>query len=376
MVRRTYIFQLYRSKRLKHLHRQIDLASEIYNHLIALQKRYYRRYHAYIGYFRLKRHVTRLKRLRRYAHWRQLGSQAIQDIVRRIDLGYQKFFRKENARPPTFRKRRKYRSFTLSQAGWKYLGDNRVQIGTHVYRFHRSRPLPAIIKTLTIKRLPTGRMVLCFSCLCEPKSVPRAMTGHSAGFDFGLQTFLTGSDGTRIHAPQPLKQHLRAIRTANRSLSRKVKGSGHWHRARQHLARVHRRIANQRQAWHWRVARELCLTYDSMNFEDLDLRGMQQLWGRKASDLGHGAFLRLLPGVAVQLGTELGWVERWFPSSKLCSVCGAINHDLELHHRIWTCPSCGAVHDRDFNAATNIHREGTSSRGRGGVRRAQLAAAD
>ncbi|MBI4639258.1 MAG: transposase [Candidatus Tectomicrobia bacterium] len=375
MVRRTSLFQLYRSKRLKHLHRQIDLAAEIYNHCIALQKRYYQRYGGYSGYYRLKRHVTKLKRLRRYAHWRQLGSQAIQDIVQRIDLGYQKFFRKENPRPPSFRKRHTYRSFTLTQAGWKYLGGNRLQIGASVYRFHRSRPLPKMIKTLTIKRLPTGRMMVCFSCLCEPEPVSRVMTGHSAGFDFGLQTVLTGSDGTRIQAPQPLKQRLRELRKASRSLSRKVKGSGHRRRARLHLARVHRRIANQRRAWHWQLARDLCQTYDVISLEDLDLRGMRRLWGQKSGDLGHGTFLRLLPGVAQRLGTELRWVDRWFPSSKLCSVCGTINHDLALRDRVWTC-SCGITHDRDFNAATNIHREGASSRGRGGVRPVQLAATD
>lgn len=84
---------------------------------------------------------------------------------------------------------------------------------------------------------------------------------------------------------------------------------------------------------------------------------MHRLWGRTSSDLGHGTFLRLLPGVAQRLGTELRWVDRWFPSSKLCSVCGVINHDLTLRDGIWTC-SCGAVHDRDLKAAVNIHRKG------------------
>src|SRR5437870_5837591 len=126
MARRAMVFQRYHSKRLRHLHAKIDLAAEIHNHLIALQKRYYRRFKGYIGYYRLKRHVTKLKRLARFAHWKQLDAQAIQNIVWRIDQGYQKFFRKENKRPPTFRKRSKYHSITLAQTGWRYEGNNRV----------------------------------------------------------------------------------------------------------------------------------------------------------------------------------------------------------------------------------------------------------
>src|SRR5438105_2793449 len=118
-MRRAFTFQLYHSKRLRHLHARIDLAAQIYNHLIAVQKRYYRRYGGYVGYFLLKRHVTRLKGWTRFAHWRQLDAQAIQNIVWRIDQGYQKFFRHENTRPPTFRKRAKYYSLTLAQTGWK-----------------------------------------------------------------------------------------------------------------------------------------------------------------------------------------------------------------------------------------------------------------
>ncbi len=203
MARRAMVFQLYHSKRLRHLHAKIDLAAEIHNHLIALQKRYYRQFKGYIGYYRLKRHVTKLKGMARFAHWKQLDAQAIQHIVWRIHQGYQKFFRKENHHPPTFRKRSRYRSITLSQTGWRYEGGNRLWLFGRLYRFHHSRETEGTIKTLTIKRLPTGRMVVIFSCLYEDAPISRAMTGKSAGFDFGLQTFLTGSDGTRFAAPQP-----------------------------------------------------------------------------------------------------------------------------------------------------------------------------
>src|SRR5712691_3324013 len=137
MARRAFAFQLYRSKRTKYLHAQIDLAAEIYNHVIALQKRYWRRFGGYIGYLRMKRHVTRLKRWTRFSPWRTLDAQAIQNIVWRIDQGYQKFFRRENRRPPPFYPRHKYRSFTLAQTGWKYLGGNRLLIEGRLYKFHQ-----------------------------------------------------------------------------------------------------------------------------------------------------------------------------------------------------------------------------------------------
>jgi putative transposase len=364
MVRRAFAFQLYRSKRLDHLHANIDLAADIYNHLIAVQKRYYRWYHGYISYFRLKRHVTRLKRQARCAHWRQLDAQAIQNIVWRIDQGYQKFFRQENKRPPTFRKRHKYHSITLAQTGWKYHGGNRLTIAGKPYRFHASRPLEGDIKTLTVKRLPTGRMMIIFSCLCEPEPVFRTPADTEAGFDFGLVQFLTGSDGMDITAPQPLKTSLRHLRKANRALSRKQKGSQHRRRARQTLARVHRTIANWRTAWHWDTARALCTRYDTIYLEDLDLRGMKAMWGRKVSDLGFASFVSILSHTAQKLGTHVHHLDRFFPSTKLCHVCGTLNEHITLRDRVWIC-ACGTTHHRDRNAAINIHREGASSHRQG-----------
>lgn len=372
MMRRAFVFQLYRSKRLAHLHGQIDLAADIYNHLIAVQKRYYRRYHGYISYFRLKRHVTRLKRQPRFIHWRALGSQAIQNIVWRIDQGYQKFFRNENKRPPTFRKRHKYHSITFTQAGWKYHGGNLLTIAGRHYRFHASRPLDGAIKTLTVKRLPTGRMTITFSCLCAPAPAVRTPADTEAGFDFGLVQFLTGSDGHDVHAPHPFKAALRHLRRANRVLSRKQKGSGHRRQARQALARVHRTLANRRTAWHWDTARDLCARYETIYLEDLDLRGMKALWGRKVSDLGFASFVSILPHTAQKMGTHVHHIARFFPSTKLCHVCGTINEHITLRDRVWHCP-CGAVHHRDRNAALTIHREGASSCRQGHCKTSQEA---
>ena len=333
-------------------------------------------YKKYLSPSHLKAHIAKLKKLSKYAVWSQLGSQAIQDIIERIDKGYQRFFQYLKDRtakqttqcigPPTFRAIHKAKSFTLKQVGWKLLGGNRLRIGSTVYKFARSRDIEGTIKTVTIKRDMLGDLYVYFSCLVVPQPVVRAMTGKSAGFDFGLTTFLTGSDGVEIHAPEVFQQELHTIAKANRELSRKQRGSHNRRRARQALARVHKRVAHVRQAFHWDLALQLCAQYDSILLETLNLQGMKALWGRKVSDLGFGDFVSILHQVAAKTGTVVHHIDPWFPSSKLCHVCGTLNAFITLRDRVWTC-ACGVTHQRDYNAAINIFREGTSSLGGGHV---------
>jgi putative transposase len=213
-----------------------------------------------------------------------------------------------------------------------------------------------------IKRMPTGRFLVFFSCEIPEADTISIKTDRTTGFDFGLRRFLTGNHGEEIEASLPYRTALKALRQASRSISAKQRGSANWHRARLHLARVHSRVAHQRKAWHWELARNLCQTYDAVYLEDLELCGMQRLWERKISDLGHGNFLRILPHVAKRTGTSLGFVDRDFPSSKLCSVCGMVNHHLGLGDRQWTCSACDTVHDRDHLENLKQERASTTTR--------------
>ena len=372
-MRKTFQYKLYRSKRTRKLHRQIHVGGAIHNHAIALHKRYYRRYKKYVSLYTMQAHLAKLKTLPKYAWWKQLGSQAIQNIAQRIDAGYQRFFANVKARaakettrrvgPPTFRKVRKAKSFTLKQTGWKLLDGNRLKIGATIYKFAKSREIDGTVKTVTIKRDALGELYVYFSCLVEPQPIARAMTGKSAGFDFGLTTYLTGSDGTEHHAPQPFKQSLKDVATANRRLSSKQKGSCNRHQATRHLARGHRRVAHVRQAFHWDLAHALCAQYDIICLETLHLQGMQALWGRKVSDLGFATFVETLHHVASKTGTLVQHIDPWFPSTKKCSACGFVNQHITLRDRVWTCTACSTTHRRDLNAAINIDREGASSHG-------------
>jgi putative transposase len=147
-----------------------------------------------------------------------------------------------------------------------------------------------------------------------------------------------------------------------------VPGSHNRQKAHRQLARVHRRVVNVRQAFHWELAHDLCAKYDTIRLETLNLQGMKSLWGRKVSDLGFGTFVQILHHVAAKTGTIVHHIDPWFPSTKLCSVCGHLSASITLRDCVWSCAACGTTHKRDHNASINIYREGASSLGEDHVR--------
>ncbi|NMG19791.1 RNA-guided endonuclease InsQ/TnpB family protein [Brasilonema bromeliae] len=380
---KTLKFKLYEHKRNRYLKRTINAAGVIYNHCIALHKRYYRIWGKHLNCAKLQSHIAKLRK--RNPLWQSVGSQAVQDICQRIEKAYQLFFKhnKKGVRPPGFKKVKKYKSFTLKQAGYKFLGGNRVKIGSRVYQFWKSREIEGTVKTLTIKRTPLGELfmvVVVDNCVaCKVNST----AGKIAGFDFGLKTFLTCSDGSRIDSPQFFKQSLNAIRKASKQHSKKLKGvssgdatrTSNRERARLNLVRSYEDICNRRRDWFWKLAHELTDRFDVLCFETLNLKGMQRLWGRKISDLAFGEFLQILEWVAKKKHKQLVFVDQWYPSSKTCSSCGHILESLDLSVRVWRCPSCQSVNGRDDNAAKNIQMVGASTIGLGDVRRALPAVA-
>lgn len=200
------------------------------------------------------------------------------------------------------------------------------------------------------------------------------VTRKAAGFDFGLRCFLTSDDGTEYKSPQFMLKASKQLRAASRKLSSKKKGSNNWHKARVELARLHERIANKRKDYFCKLAHQLCRDYDYLFFEDLNFKGMAKLWGRKVHDLAFASFVEILQHVANKTDKYVGFVDRWFPSSKKCCHCGEINHDLKLEDRRWRCPSCNQLVLRDRAAAQNILGEGLSSLGLGDVRQGMLPA--
>ena len=199
------------------------------------------------------------------------------------------------------------------------------------------------------------------------------MTSKTAGFDFGLKTFLTNSNGGDIQSPLFLLKAREQLRKLSQQLSSKKLGSNNWNKTRIELAKLYQRIVNQRRDWFWKLSNKLCDEYDVICFETLNLKGMQRLWGKKIGDLAFGSFLEILQTVAATKGKSVVFVGQWFASSKLCSRCGHKHNELQLRDRVWDCPSCNTRHNRDKNASINIQREGASSFSLDTVRQPQVA---
>jgi putative transposase len=236
------------------------------------------------------------------------------------------------------------------------------------FGFFLSRPVEGRIKIVTIKRDSLGDHYICFvTDLVRKKSKPATRNG--CGFDFGLKTFLTTSNGEKIESPLYLKQSLKKLKAASKKLSSKEKGSKSKRRARLVVARLHRKVANQRLDFIFKLTKELVETYDELYFEDLSMKGMQKLWGRKVSDVANGIFMGILEYRCNQYDRKLVRIGRYEPSTSICSECGYKHSGLTLADRSWTCPQCGTFHDRDINAAKVIYQKGRAlSLGVGDVR--------
>lgn len=373
-IRKTLKYRLYNNRRNRALVQQVDMAGIIWNHVTALQRRYYRMYGGYVHKYRMMKHVARLRNGRR-SEWKMLGSQAVQGIVERHDTAYQRFFeykagKRRRVGKPRFRKVKRYPSFTLTQCGWKYYGDNRIKIGKTNYKFALSRPVEGEIKTVTIKRDNAGRLFVCFSVIQDIEIVESG-TNKIGGFDFGLKTFLTDDEGREYQSPQFFRENMVEIARLNRSLSRKKPGSANRRKAKRQLSLAHIRLADKRRDGHFKLAKQLLDEYDVLCFEDLNIDGMKRLWGRKVSDLGFAEFMSIVGFKSVERSKVVVKIDRFRPSTKTCSDCGAVQ-DMALDERVFTCRSCGSVKPRDQNAAINIRSWGINS-GVEGVRQHHVA---
>jgi putative transposase len=209
--------------------------------------------------------------------------------------------------------------------------------------------------SVTVAREPCGRWyVTLHADVPDPASLPT--TGASVGIDLGVLHFASTSAGKRIANPRHLERKARNLARYQRRLARCQKGSANRAKARTKVARAHRKVRAARADFLHRASAQLVRHYDTIVIEDLNVAGMvrNRHLARVISDCGWGEFRRQLDYKCQRYGRTLIVIDRWYPSSKTCSACGHLLAVLGLGTRRWTCPGCGARHDRDINAAKNI----------------------
>lgn len=288
-------------------------------------------------------------------------SQVLQNVAVRIDLAFQAFFRRVKAgeKPgyPRFRGRGRYESITYPQVpvGCKLdAGVRRVRLyGVGEVKIILHRPIEGTPKTATITQSSTGKWYVCFSCECaEPSPLPD--TGQQVGIDVGLKTFATLSDGQEIANPRFFRVEEKALAKVQRAHSKLAKDTPERAKHRHAVARVHERIAWRRGDFSHQYSRRIVNHFDLIAVEDLSVNRMvhNHCLAKSIQDAAWSQFAALIADKAVWAGRQYVAVNPAYTSQD-CSQCGH-RQPLALADRTYTCPCCGVVLDRDFNASLNI----------------------
>ena len=363
--------KLFHDKMLKPLHDDLNIIGVVRNHFIALSMRYKRRYGKGLSYSKMSKHLTKLKKLEKYQHWNIPYSWSLQNMLKRLAQSFREM-KTLGRGHPKFKSCKKHKGMTFDggQAPLEKVLEKqkhernhptyKIRLNGRWYRFALHREIQGQITRVQVTRDALGDVYITLTeDYSEIRYEPK--TGKAEGFDFGIKDFLTGSDGERRSSPMFYKQNADTLAAAQQVHSRKVKGSHNRERERKNVARLHKKMANQRTDHHWKLAIELCREFDILFFEDLNLSGMKRLWGKQVSDLAFGEFLRKLKHQSRKRIRSVLKIGRWTPTTKCCCVCKHKNKDLTLEDRHWTCPKCHTHLDRDQNAAINILKEGVAS---------------
>jgi putative transposase len=270
---------------------------------------------------------------------------------RKIKIGRMKFKKKTNKQ-----------SYRLPNQKFKLDQDNSLiqleKIGK--VKIVLDRKIEGDFRSVTVSKTPTGKFFV--SILVKVNVDPLPMTGKSVGIDLGLKDMFIFSNGDVVSNPRWFRESQSKLARAQQHLSRKTKGSNRYEKQRIKVAKVHEKIANQRSYFTHNMSSSLVKNFDVIVTEDLNVAGMKRAMnlGKSVSDAGWSEFVRQLEYKSQWYGRTFIKIDRFYPSSQICSCCGHKDGKKELDIRSWICSNCGAHHDRDFNAATNVLLKGYS----------------
>lgn len=361
MYRKTYKFRIYPNKNQKvRLISTLNTCRYLYNDALAQRKhqaeinRLYQYFQVFpwgipewVGRFDQEKNLTKNKT----KYQKQVYSQVLQNVLKRVERSFKNLFR--GAGYPRFQGRNRYDSFTYPQSGFEIIDDGKLKLSKiGEIRIFQHRGIEGKIKTCTIKR-DADHWYVSFSVVMDPEP-PLEPVNQFIGIDVGLKSLVTLSNGEQVEPPQYLRQSEKKLSKAQRSLSRKKKGSSNRNKQRIEVTRIHRHIRNQRKDFAHKVSRSLVNAYDVIVFEKLQIQNMvkNHHLAKSINDAGWGQLIEFTKYKAEYAGRVVKKVDPKRTSME-CSVCGNIQA-MPLSQRTYNCSECGNVMDRDHNAATNI----------------------
>ncbi|MGA5880669.1 RNA-guided endonuclease InsQ/TnpB family protein [Streptomyces cellulosae] len=310
----------------------------------------------------LSKHLTAVKKTPERAWLGEVSAVILQQSLRDLDTAYRNFFdglkgKRPRMGAPRFKSKRDNRQsirFTAN-AAWRITPGGKLRlpkIGDLKVKW--SRTLPSTPTTVTVVRDAAGRYFASFVVETDASEVLPETTPE-VGIDLGLGHFAVLSDGTKADSPRFLRRAEKRLKKTQRALSRKEKGSRNRNKARLKVARAHARVADARREFHHQLSTRIIRENQAVAVEDLAVKGLARTrLAKSVHDAGWSAFVTMLEYKAARYGRTFVKIGRFEPTSQVCSRCGVKDGPEPLNVREWTCKECGAVLDRDINAAVNV----------------------